>query len=131
MKPLKKYHRPNVFNHKQIIRDIDASPSKCIDKDIAKKHGCSESHIHTLRFRHTKVRFNTGIPRIKTKPNKDLPRINYLQKVRNALKLLPAREVCRITKDPIRTAKELLKDRGIYLSLQMIRDLEGMKGEGR
>lgn len=128
MKPLKKYHRPNVFNHEQITQEIDASPSKCIDKDIAKKHGCSESYVHTLRFQHTKVRFNTGIPRVKTKPNKDMPRENYLQKIHKLNPLTRIIESVPKEYASYRVAQVLVCRKMGYVSMDKV---WRMKGEGR
>jgi len=101
--------RGTTKDHDAIIADINASPNKCIDKDIAARRGCSYRLVIKLRYEHTKIMFHKkkNRPRVSRLENFNSSRINYLQELRDL---------------PYNVARVLLAMKGHYLTLDQVKE---------
>jgi len=104
--------RSTTKDHDAIIEAINASPHKCIDKEIGKQFNCSYRLVLKLRYAycpHIMFHKKKNRPRPVHKVMIETNRINYLQK--------------EIIDLPYRLAQASLKKRGYYLSLDQVKEM--------
>ena len=97
------------FNTQDVIDDLEDNPTMPYH-EIARRNGCCTATVCEIR-------------------QKYMPD-DRRQTHATHEKRIPIDYFAIIQLQAIVRTKELLIKKGIYLSLQMIRDLEGMKGEG-
>ena len=102
--------RGKVKDHDAIIEAINASPHKCIDKEIAKRFNCSYRLVIKLRYENTDVMFHKKKDRPKPVrlENINTNRVNYLQELKDM---------------PYNVARILLAMKGHYLTLPEVKEM--------